>query len=389
MPPREPSPESYLKLAPGVSVKALENLYLYDARSDELYEINDEALAFLTACDGATFAKDLHYDDEFLSYCLEEGLIEATDEPSPRAVEAYRAPEPSLRYLELQVTHRCNKRCRHCYIGPARQVDMSPDAVREAMGQFERMGGLRVMISGGEPLMHPQWELINSEMGRFEVRRVLLTNGELLTPELASKMAAHEVQVSIDGMEKGHDAVRGEGSWKKAMEGARVAVEAGLQLSVATMVHRYNLDEFDEMSRLFEALGVAEWGVDVPCAAGNLSGHPDYTAPLEEGASKLSYAVGGSYHGGGEGYACGLHLATLAPDEKLLKCGFYADEPLGNLQEGLKNAWSRARPIPLAELECRGCVYLEECSGGCRFRAPSPLAPDPVMCKWLGVDIDG
>ncbi len=386
MPSRRYTPENYLRLAPDVSIKALEALYLYDARSDELYEINDEALDFLTACDGANRAGDLCFDEEFLGYCLEEGLIEGLDEPAPRMVNVYRAPVPSLRYLEMQLTHRCNKRCAHCYIGPSRPSDMSVDAALEAMGQFEKMGGLRVMLSGGEPLMHPQWELINSEVSRFEIRRVLLSNGELLTPEVVSRLAMHEVQVSIDGMEAGHDAIRGRGSWKKAVEGAQNAIEVGMQVSVATMAHRYNLDEFDEMTRFFSNLGVIEWGIDVPCVAGNLSEHPDFAAPLEDAAPKLGYAVGGSYHGGGEGYACGLHLATLTPEGKLLKCGFYTEEPLGCLEEGLETAWSRTRPIRLSELECSGCAYLEKCSGGCRFRAPSPTAPDPVMCRWLGVD---
>jgi MoaA/NifB/PqqE/SkfB family radical SAM enzyme len=31
---------------------------------------------------------------------------------------------PSLRYLELQVTWRCNLACAHCYLGPARGVDL-------------------------------------------------------------------------------------------------------------------------------------------------------------------------------------------------------------------------------------------------------------------------
>jgi len=41
MPSDKPAPESYLRVASGVYIKALEELYVYDARSDELYEINE------------------------------------------------------------------------------------------------------------------------------------------------------------------------------------------------------------------------------------------------------------------------------------------------------------------------------------------------------------
>ena len=380
---KELKEESYLKLSPGVSVKTLESPYLYDAITDELYEINEEAVEFLMSCDGDTKVRDLCYDEDFVEYCLEEGLLEFDDEPSPRMIENYRSPVPSLRYLEFQITHRCNKKCKHCYIGPAKDVDMPGEKVLNALSQFEQMGGLRVMISGGEPLLHPEWEYINSEMERFEIRRVLFSNGELIKPETAWRLAVHEVQISIDGMRKGHDALRGAGSWKKAMMGAVNVIETGLDLSVSTMIHSGNLDEFDEMNVLFQEIGVREWGIDIPCVAGRLTKKSKIIPSIEEAAPLLRFAYGGSFHGGREGYGCGLHLATLTPQGKMLKCGFYLDEPLGTLKEGMKKAWKRNKPMKIEELtECAGCEFLMDCGGGCRFRATSPTAPDPVMCHF-------
>jgi len=378
------NPEKYLRLAPGVSIKALESAFLYDIRSDELYEINEEGVDFLIECDGSIKAGEMCFDDEFIEYCLGENLLEALDAPSPRMVNVYRSPIPSLRYLEIQITHRCNRACRHCYLGSANAVDLSAEDVVGAMSQFEAMGGLRVMISGGEPLLHPQWDRINAELNRFELRSVLLTNGELITREVAERLAAQEVQVSLDGMEKGHDFLRGAGSWSKAMRGVETVISAGLDLSVATMVHKGNIAEFDEMDAFFREIGVREWGIDVPCVSGRLESNSDILLPVDQAAPLLKYAFGGSYHGGGEGYACGLHLATLTPDGNLLKCGFYANEPLGILKEGLKKAWKRANPIPLKETECRACEHVPECAGGCRYRAPSPTEPDPVMCALYG-----
>jgi radical SAM protein with 4Fe4S-binding SPASM domain len=150
-------------------------------------------------------------------------------------------------------------------------------------------------------------------------------------------------------------------------------------------VHKDNLDEFKEMESLFRKIGVREWGIDVPCVSGRLEANREIMPPLEQAASLLKHAYGGSYHGGGEGYACGLHLATLTPEGDLLKCGFYPNEPLGTLREGLKKALERAKPIPLADIECGNCNYVSECAGGCRYRAPSPTAPDPVMCALYGI----
>ena len=378
------NPEKYLRLTSGVSIKVLESAFLYDIRSDELYEINEEGVGFLIGCDGTKKAAEMSYDDEFVEYCLGENLLEALDAPSPRLVNVYRSPIPSLRYLEIQITHRCNRACRHCYLGSPKAVDLSAEDVVGAMSQFEAMGGLRVMISGGEPLLHPQWDRINAELNRFELRGVLLTNGELITREVAERLAAQEVQVSIDGMEKGHDYLRGAGSWSKAMRGVETVISAGLDLSVATMVHKGNVAEFDEMDAFFREIGVREWGIDVPCVSGRLKSNSDILLPVDQAAPLMKYAFGGSYHGGGEGYTCGLHLATLTPEGNLLKCGFYTNEPLGTLKGGLKKAWERAKPIPLKEIECFSCEHVSECAGGCRYRAPSPTARDPVMCVLYG-----
>jgi len=44
--------------------------------------------------------------------------------------------------------------------------------------------------------------------------------------------------------------------------------------------------------------------------------------------------------------------------------------------------------LPLEALECKGCPVIDDCAGGCRFRAPHPLAPDPVMCVFYTMNRD-
>jgi radical SAM protein with 4Fe4S-binding SPASM domain len=158
-----------------------------------------------------------------------------------------------------------------------------------------------------------------------------------------------------------------------------------MPVSVATMVHRHNVEEFEALSRFIEQLDVVEWGVDVPCSAGRLTEHEDLLVTPEEGAPLLKYATGGSYHGADEPFACGLHLCTVTPGGQVLKCGFYDGQPLGSLSEGLETSWNRSHHVPLGELACEPCEHLLDCKGGCRFRADSPLGKDPVMCALYGV----
>ncbi len=376
--------ESFLSLHPRVFLKRLEQPYLYHLERDELYEIDEKALLFLSLCDGTTKGESLTTDVDFVSFCLEEGLLETHPQPVPRTISIGEAPVPSLRYLELQLLHQCNLRCRHCYLGPPR-----PERLRleEAVGvtrEFAARGGLRLLISGGEPLLYPELPVFLKQTWNLGIRRILLTNGTLLTPETARALQVEEVQISLDGWRAGHEAIRGVGTFDQTLLGIQATRQAGLPLSIATMVHRKNLNEFEQLARLVEEIGAIEWGVDVPCLAGSLKEHSDLLVPYEEAVPFLSFSFGGGSHGSSEGYACGRHLLTVLPTGQAVKCGFFEDQPLGDARLGLIDCWQRLNHVPLKDLECRGCPALEECAGGCRYRALNPFGRDPLMCALYG-----
>lgn len=380
----------YVRLTDHVGLRLLETPCLYDRRTDELYELNIEGLDGLKRCDGSFTVAEAELLPEFLRDCLDMDLLELTDEPRPIPIQLGQSPIPSLRYLEVQVTWRCNLACRHCYLGKAKPVDMDPEALAAVVRQFEAMSGLRLMISGGEPLAHPQWSEINTVLAALPVRRVLLTNGGLLTPEIAEQLNFDEVQISIDGLQPGHDAVRGKGSYEKAMSAARMVLNAGLDLSVATMVHSHNLAEMAELEKVVHSLQAIEWGIDAPVVSGRLSENQELAVTPEQAAKAMSRAYGGAFHGGTDGMACGLHLCTVAADGKVAQCGFYFDDPLGDVSEGLLACWTRRNPLRLADITgCRDCDVADDCGGGCRFRAVNEFSPDPVMCAAMGKEIVG
>jgi len=243
------------------------------------------------------------------------------------------------------------------------------------------MQGLRVLFSGGEPLLYPDLSALNDALPRHALRKVLLTNGTLITERNHPDWCHFdEIQFSLDGLKEGHESLRGVGTFEQTMHGIEIARKKGVPVSIATMVHRHNLNEFDVMAKWMEELEVVEWNIDVPCAAGRLLENPDFLVTAEQGAPFLKYATGGSYHGTDEPFACGYHLCTITAEGDILKCGFFKETPLGSLKEGLEVCWNRMRPIPLSQLECASCPYLSDCKGGCRFRAANPLGKDPVMC---------
>lgn len=381
--------EAFLRLSRQAALKNLEQPYLYHIGRDELYELDDMGRDFLVRCDGTARGRDLNPDEDFVRFCLEEGLLETLPRPQPAANPIGNSPLPSLRYLELQLLHRCNLACRHCYLGPPRPDEMPMADALSIVREFAAMGGLRLMISGGEPLIYPHLREFLAATEGLKLRRILLTNGTLITGANAQWLSVEEIQFSLDGWRRGHETLRGAGSFDGVMRGIRSAQDAGIPISIATMIHRGNLDEFEQLRRFTEEIGALEWGVDILCMAGTLERNLDLAVPYEEAVPLMEYAYGGGYHGSSDGFACGRHLMTVLPTGKAIKCGFYDKDSLGDARhDGLRSCWLNLEHIPVEMLECKGCPVLEECAGGCRYRAAHSLAPDRAMCAYYGMQPD-
>jgi sulfatase maturation enzyme AslB (radical SAM superfamily) len=296
-----------LRLHSQVAVKRLEHLYLYHIARDDLYELSDSAEAFLLGCDGLSKGSELTSDAEFVAYCMKQGLIKALPQRDPVVVSIGKAPEPSLRYLELQLLHRCNLKCRHCYLGPPRPDELSLDDAVKIAREFAAHGGLRLLISGGEPLLYTHLKTFIEKTSGLQIRRVLLTNGTLISTKNIDWLQVEEIQFSLDGWRQGHDLLRGKGSFDRTLRGIRAARDARIPISIATMIHRGNLHEFQELRRFTEEIGAIEWGIDVLCMAGSLKENRDLTVPYEDAVSFMAYSYGGGYHGSSDGFACGRH----------------------------------------------------------------------------------
>lgn len=369
------------------ALKKLERPSLYGIATDELYELDEEAFSFLEKCASPEGCEAPESAAEFSGYCLSEGILtsEATGARRPPLEDA---PTPSLRYLELQITRRCNLRCRHCYIGPPEDLELSAEEVGAVLDEFEALQGLRAIITGGEPLLHRGFGGINEILPRYALRKILVTNGTLLTPATLRGLNFDEIQVSIDGLREAHDEIRGEGAFDRAMGGITEALGAGFDVSVSTMVHAKNLGDFDELDETFRALGVKDWVVDVPCAEGNLRDNPAFSLPPETAGGYLRYGWGQGLHGGSESdaHACGLHLMSVMSDGGCARCAFYAGRPVGHVSGGLRECWSRLKPTRLDDLKC-DCDMLGVCRGGCRYRAEllgDPLGKDFYRCQFFG-----
>jgi radical SAM protein with 4Fe4S-binding SPASM domain len=377
----------FFAIAPHCSLKRLEVPYLYDIENDELYELGEEAYQFLLKCSQGERVSVKKEDEEFIEYCLSENLVVLSETPLKADGVPRPSPIPSLRYLEFQITDRCNLRCRHCYIGDGLHQDLPLEKIFKVLKEFEEIQGLRLLLSGGEPLLHPHFWKINEILREYPFRSVLLSNGTLITKETAKKLRIREVQVSLDGLKEGHESLRGEGTFEKTLQAIDNLQEVNIRVSVATMIHRRNLKEFDKLASLIQSRDIGEWNVDIPCIAGRMEENKDFWVSPSEAGPYLQYGYGGGLHTSEKNATCGAHLCAILPNGFLAKCGLFSQEPVGSIDERLRVCWDRIPRIQLKELTCN-CPEIEECRGGCRFRAKLQgdiFQPDLFQCYARGV----
>jgi radical SAM protein with 4Fe4S-binding SPASM domain len=377
----------FFTIASHCLLKRLEEPCLYDIENDELYELGEEAYQFLLKCSQGERVSVKKEDEEFIQYCLSEHLIVLSEIPVKRNGILYSSPIPSLRYLEFQITDRCNLRCRHCYIGEGLHQDLPLEKILRVLKEFEEIQGLRLLLSGGEPLLHPHFWEINEILREYPFRSVLLSNGTLINKATAEKLHVHEVQISLDGMKEGHESIRGEGTFEKTLQTIDHLLEANIQVSVATMIHRKNLKEFDKLESLIQSKNIGEWNVDIPCITGRMEENKDLWVSPSEAGRFLQYGYGGGLHTSEKNATCGAHLCAILPNGDVAKCGLFSQETVGSVDEGLRSCWDRIPRIQLKELKCN-CSEIEECRGGCRFRAKlqgDMFQPDLFQCYSRGV----
>ena len=100
-------------------------------------------------------------------------------------------------------TRRCNLACAYC-----NEYDhvSQPVAIEEMLRRVDRLAELGttiITISGGEPLLHPQLDLIITRIRRHRIIPTLITNGYLLNPKRIQQLnraGLHQLQISIDNI---------------------------------------------------------------------------------------------------------------------------------------------------------------------------------------------
>lgn len=148
-----------------------------------------------------------------------------------------------MKKLQLEITTFCNETCRHCYHPAdrtAEQIENLP-LLDRMLHEFGELGFIMLIITGGEPLTHPEFRNICLTAQKHRYAISVKTNGTLIDDDTASffkELKPLNVEISLYSADhKEHDSVTcTPGSFSRSIEGIKKLKENEVNVSVMTPV---------------------------------------------------------------------------------------------------------------------------------------------------------
>ena len=155
----------------------------------------------------------------------------------------------SLRYVDFAIDYACNLRCEHCFatsLHRSKMATMVVDDYHRVANECMDQGAVNFSFQGGEPLLCPDLGKFIAACSPHKNLISVTTNGTLLTPEKILELKKYKVDiltVSLDSaIPEEHDQFRGkEGTFNTALNGIELALKAGLNVTIGTVVTHQNL----------------------------------------------------------------------------------------------------------------------------------------------------
>ena len=344
-----------------------------------------------------------------------------------------RAPATMLHFaadkkpvVVWNVTQRCNLHCIHCYAESRDREYPGELTTEEGFALLADLAGFGVpvvLFSGGEPLMRPDLFRLMRRARELGMRAVLSTNGTQIGRDEARQLreiGVSYVGVSLDGLPRTHDLVRGaRGAFDEALAGIHACQAEGIKVGLRVTAHGKNAHEVPDLMRLmtderidrmciyhlaYAGRGAKISGFDLPAeqtralmtdvfewvarwpdgdtrellTVDNHCDAPFLYLWLKERRAPHLDEVGQmlAWNGGNQS---GIAIGCVDPQGNVHPDQFSWKHTFGNVRERpFSEIWTDATHPLLAfyrdrrsrlSARCQGCMFLDWCNGNLRIRA--------------------
>ncbi len=169
------------------------------------------------------------------------------------------ARKPAAPVVIWNLIRRCNLTCKHCYTTSA-DIDfpgeLSTPEIYAVMDDLKNFKVPVLILSGGEPLLHPDIFDISRRAKNMGFYVALSSNGTKISEANIDQIADIDYQyigVSLDGIKDTHDRFRRvQGSFDQALHGIDLCLEKGIKVGIRFTLTQDNAHDFPGLLTLMD-----------------------------------------------------------------------------------------------------------------------------------------
>lgn len=315
----------------------------------------------------------------------------------------------------IELTERCNLACVHCYINQpagsqaARTRELTTAQWVGLLDQIADAGTLFLLLTGGEPLLRPDFADIYRHARMRGMLITLFTNGTLFTPPIADLLAdlrLFAIEISLYGAtaETYERVTQVPGSYARCRHGIELLLERSLPLSLKTVLLTTNRHELPAMQALARELGV-EYRYDGTLWPRSDGGEQpyDYRLSIDEILSldredperwrqwqEMAASFDGQPVRNEYVYSCGAGLRSFYVDSagRMSVCAMARHPAYDLLQVDLREAWERLGAVRLRKrrrntkcITCDAGALCRQCPGWSQVVHGDDETPVEYTCE--------
>lgn len=197
---------------------------IYDINTSKMYSINNNLAIKIDEANKYGINEDNIEPElkDVFDIFVKQGILELSEIVTPHFIEELSFPDYGCIFAWIEITTRCNLKCKHCYNESDAHCDvvMSTENYKMVVNKLLELGVKKIQLIGGEPFVEKNRlkDLLDYSIGKFQSIEIF-TNGTLITDEWFHYLSSNNIHIALSVYsykENEHDKVTGSnGSWLK------------------------------------------------------------------------------------------------------------------------------------------------------------------------------
>ena len=169
--------------------------------------------------------------------------------------------------VSYEIGNACNMNCLHCMNKSEKKAfpGLSTPQVKQLLAELAHEGVRYLYVSGGEPLIRPDFDEIAQTAHELGFQMMLATNGFEVPNHIdAIEKYIGDVSISLDGIGDIHDEFRGTpGAFERVMEAIELLHERGVYCRISTGLWKKSAPQLERIIELADELRLGKVNLSI------------------------------------------------------------------------------------------------------------------------------